>query len=51
MKLDEEAQELGVQREGRLKIKRRLGFREAMSGRAELEGPSSNLGEDSDTPG
>lgn len=51
IELDNEAGKLGLQGEGRLKIKKRLGFREAMLGRAALEEPSSNLGEDSGTPG
>lgn len=49
--LKDEAGEVGVQGEGKLKIERGLGFREAMLGRAALAGPLSNLGEDSRPPG
>lgn len=49
--LEDEAGEMRVQGEGKLRRKRGLGFRKAMLGRAALEGPLSSLGENSDTPG
>lgn len=49
--LEDEAGEMRVQGEGKLKIKRGLGFRKAMLGRAALEGPLSDLGQNSDTAG